>query len=94
VGPDAAIANRACQGFAFAIWRMLASARVSESLGQTKVNQMNPVALLAQTHDEIVGFDVAMDKISAVNVFKTTDLQTMKEDSPVSKTAPQQPEPK
>ena len=47
---------------------------VSVLLGQAKVNDVDQVALLAQTHEEVVWLDVPMDKVLVMYIFNTADL--------------------
>ena len=48
---------------------MLSSLWISESLGQTKVNDVDVVLLLADTDQEIVRLDVSVQEVSRVNKF-------------------------
>jgi hypothetical protein len=43
-------------------------------LRKTKVNDIDLVAALADTHEEIVRFDVTVDKIARVDIFDARDL--------------------
>lgn len=54
---------------------MLLSARVSVFLSQTKVYDVDQIALLAQAHEEVVRFNVPVDEIFVVNIFYSADLE-------------------
>ena len=47
---------------------------VPELLGQTEVDGVDEVALLAQAHQEVVGLDVAVDEVLAVDELDAADL--------------------
>ena len=47
--------------------------RVTVLLGETKVDHIDLVAAFADTHKEIIGLDVSMDKIAGVDVLDTGD---------------------
>ena len=66
---DAAVAHSAC-GDCLLVRQML-PVFGHEALRQT-INEM-PVALLAKTHDKVVGFDT-VDKVSVVHKLQSTDL--------------------
>jgi hypothetical protein len=53
---------------------VLVCSSVSVLLGQAKVNDVNQVALFAEPHQEVVGFDVAVDEVPRVNKIYTTNL--------------------
>ena len=42
---------------------------VSVFLGQSEINHVDLVPSLSNAHEEVVGFDVSVDKVSRVNVF-------------------------
>lgn len=47
------------------------SLRVSEFLRQTKVNDVDLVPALADSHEEVIRFDVAVNEVTGVNIFDT-----------------------
>lgn len=56
--------------------------RVTVLLGQTKVNDINLVAALSDTHQEVIGLDVTVDERLGVDVFDTrNELVGQQEDS-------------
>jgi len=46
---------------------------VSVLLGETEINHIDLIASFADTHEEIVGLDISVDKVSRVNVFDSRD---------------------
>ena len=71
---DAGVTRRSGQVLVFPVRYVLVRARISILLGEAEVDDVNEVALLAEAHQEVVGFDVAMDKVFWVNVFHPADL--------------------
>ena len=71
VGVDAGIASRASQVLILTVWDVEVSLGVTVFLGQTKVNHVDLVAPLADTHEEVVGLDITMDEGLGVDVFNT-----------------------
>lgn len=53
---------------------MLMSAAVSEFFSQPKIYNVYHVPFLTQTHQEIIGFDVSMNEVTAMDVVYPTDL--------------------
>ena len=52
---------------------VLACPVVSVLLGQTEVDEEEFVAVPADAHEEVVGFDVAVDEVLVVHVLDATD---------------------
>lgn len=50
-------------------------ASVTVLLGQTKVDNVDEVALFTQAHEEVVWLHISVDEVLGVNVFNTTDLR-------------------
>jgi hypothetical protein len=50
--------------------------RVPVLLGQTKIDHVDLVAALADTHEEVVGLDVAVDEVAGVNVLDSGELRS------------------
>ena len=48
---------------------------VAVLLRETKVNDIDLVATLADAHEEVVGLDIAMDEVTRVDVLNAGDLQ-------------------
>ena len=57
-----------------AIRDMTAGPGVTEFLSQTEIDNMDLVATFADAHEEVVGFDVAVDVVAGVNVLDTNHL--------------------
>ena len=63
VGVDGGIARGSCQILAIAVRDMLASLRVTEPLGQTEINNVYVVLLLANSNEEVVRLDITMEEV-------------------------------
>jgi hypothetical protein len=50
---------------------MFAGLWVSESFGQSEINDVNEMLLLTDTDQEIIGLDISMQEMSRVNKFKS-----------------------
>ncbi len=61
------IAGRACQILAITIRNMLTRLRVSEALGQAKVDHIHIVLLLSNADQEVVRFDVSVQEVARVH---------------------------
>ena len=48
---------------------------ITKFFGQTEVDSVNEVSLFAQTHQEVVGLDVAVNEVFAMDELNPTDLQ-------------------
>ena len=48
---------------------------VSIFLCQSKVNDVDKVALLAETHQKVVRFDISVDEIFRMNELNSADLE-------------------
>lgn len=48
---------------------------VDVALGQAEVDDVDEVALLAEAHEEVVGFDVPVDQVPGVGVLDPGDLR-------------------
>lgn len=48
---------------------------VTVLFGETKVNHVDLVAALADTHEEVVGLDVTVNEVAGVNVLDARDLK-------------------
>ena len=48
---------------------------ITKFFGQTKVDGVHQVSLFAQTHQKVVGLDVAVNEVFAMDELNPTDLQ-------------------
>ena len=48
-------------------------------LSETKVDDVDLITPLANAHQEVVGLDIAVDKVTGVDVLDTRDLEQTKE---------------
>ena len=60
---DGGIARSSSQILAIAVRDMLASLRVSEPLGQTEINNVYVVLLLADSNQEVVWLNITMEEV-------------------------------
>lgn len=69
------VAGRASQVLIFAIGDVLVCASIAVFLSQTKVNDVDQVAFLAQPHQKVVGLHISVDEVLGVDVFDPADLE-------------------
>jgi hypothetical protein len=62
VGVDRGVTSSASQVLVLTVWDVEVSLRVAVLLGQTEINDVNLVAALADAHEEVVGFNITVDK--------------------------------
>jgi hypothetical protein len=74
MGVDGRISGSSGQVLVLAIGDMKMGLGIPVLLRKTKVNDIDLVAALADTHEEIVRLDVTMDEIAGMDVFDTRDL--------------------
>ena len=72
---DAGVARRAGEVLVFPVRYVLVCARVAVLLGQAEVDDVDEVALLAEAHEEVVRFDVAVNEVLRMYVFYAADLK-------------------
>jgi hypothetical protein len=73
MGVDGSIPCCSSQVFVLSVWNMKMGLRVTE-LRETEVDDVNLIATFADSHEEVVGFDISMDDVSGMNVVNTRDL--------------------
>lgn len=71
---DRRISGSSGQVFVLSVWDVDVIAIVPVLLGQSKVDDIDQVALLAQTHEEVVRLDIAVNEVASVNELDSTDL--------------------
>lgn len=76
MGVDAGVSCRPREVFVFLVGDVLVRSCVPVLLGQSEVDGVDEIALLAETHEEVVGFDVSVDEVLRVDVLDSTDLRT------------------
>lgn len=74
MGVDGGVAGGACEVLILAVGDVLMRSGVPVFLGQAKVNDVDKVALLAESHQEVVWLHVSVDKVLGVDVFNSADL--------------------
>ena len=75
MGVNAGVTGGTSQVLILSVGNVLVQTTITILLGQTKVNHVHEVSLLAETHQEIVGLDVAVNEVTRVDVFDATDLR-------------------
>ena len=73
VGIDAGITSSTSKVLVFAVRDVKVRLRVTVFLGQSEVDDIDLVATLPDTHQEVVGLDVTMDKGLGMNIFDAGD---------------------
>ena len=71
---DTCVTGCASEVFVFAVGDVEMSFWVAVFFGETKVDYIDLVAAFADAHEEVVGFDVAVDKGFGVDVLDAGDL--------------------
>jgi hypothetical protein len=64
MGVDGGIAGGSSQVLVFSVGDMEMGLGISVLLRETKVNDVDLVTALADTHQEVVGLDITMDEIA------------------------------
>lgn len=56
---------------------MLSRLGIPEALGQTKINDVYVVLLLADTNKEVIGFNISVEEVARVNKFDSLKLKSI-----------------
>lgn len=70
---DRSVTSRAREILVLPVGNVQMRLRVTVLLGETKVDNVDLVAPLPNTHEEVVGLDVAVNEVSGMNVLDTGD---------------------
>ena len=70
--------RRPCETFVLAVGNVSMRFRVQVHLSETKVNYVDSVATFADTHEEIGGLDVAVEKRVCMNILNATNLRSQR----------------
>jgi hypothetical protein len=70
---DTRVSRRTRQILVLPVRNVQVSLGVAVLLGETEINHVDLVAALADAHQEIVGLDVAVNKVARVDVFNARD---------------------
>lgn len=73
MGVDGGITSGTRQVLVLSVWDVEVSLRVTVLLRQTKVDNIDLVATLANTHQEVVGLDITVDERLGVDVLDAGD---------------------
>ena len=71
---DGSVTSSASQVLVLSIGDVKVGLRVPVLLGETKIDDINLVATLSNSHQKVVWLDVAVDEIAGVDVLNTGDL--------------------
>jgi len=74
MGVDTRIAGCSCQILTIAVRDVLSGFGVAEALGQTEVDDIYIVLLLADTDQEVVRFDVSVQEMTGVDELDALQL--------------------
>lgn len=72
---DGGVASRAREVFVLPVGDVLVRSGVAVLLGQAEVDDVDQVALFAQTHQKVVRLHVSVDEVLGVDVLNSTDLE-------------------
>lgn len=75
MGVDTGVPSRSRQVLVLAVRNVQVSLGVTVLLGESKVDDVDLVSTLADSHEKVVGFDVSVDKVAGVDVFDSRDLK-------------------
>jgi hypothetical protein len=70
---DRSVPSSTSQVLVLPVGDMQMSLGVSVLLGETEINDIDLIASFPNAHEEIVGLDISVDKVSRVNVFDSRD---------------------
>jgi hypothetical protein len=73
VGVDGGITGRAGKVLVLSVWDVEVSLGVAVLLGETEIDDVDLVTALADTHEEVVGLDITVDKGLCVDVLDARD---------------------
>ena len=74
MGVDTCIAGSSCQILTITVRDVLSGFGVAEALGQTKIDDIYIVLLLADTDQEVVWFDVSVQEMTGVDKLDALQL--------------------
>ena len=76
---DTGITSSACQVLVLTIWNVEVRLRIPVLLGQTKIDDVDLIPTLTNSHQEIVGLDITVYERLCVNVLYPRDKLICKE---------------
>ena len=74
MGVDGGVASCARQVLVLPVGDVKVGLGIPELLCETKIDDVDLVPTLADTHQEVIGLDVPVDEVAGVNVLDTGDL--------------------
>ncbi len=73
MGVDACITSSTRQVLVLTVWDMEVGLRVTVFFGQPKINHVDLVPALSNTHEEIVRLNITVDERLGMNILNTRD---------------------
>ena len=74
MGVDGGVTSGTCEVLVLSVGNVKMGLRVSVLLGETKVDDIDLVAALPNTHQEVIRLDVTVDEVARVDVLDSGDL--------------------
>lgn len=71
---DGGVARRAREVLAVTVGDVLAGLGIAEPLGESKINNVYVMLLLANTNQEVVGLDITMQEMTRMNELNSLQL--------------------
>jgi hypothetical protein len=79
VGVDGSITSSTSQVLVLTVWNVEMSIGVTVLLGQAEIDNIDLVTTLSNTHEEVVGLDITVDKALGVDVLNSRNKLVGKE---------------
>jgi len=76
MGVNRGVSGSSSQSFVLAVGNVPMRFGVEVHFSETKINDINSVAMFADSHEEIFGLNVAMDKRFCMNILNATNLKS------------------
>jgi hypothetical protein len=78
MGVDGGVSRCPCEVFVLTIGNVKMGFGVAVFLGETKVDDIDLISTFADSHEEVVGFDITVDERFGVDIFNSRDLLSVK----------------
>ena len=72
---DTSVSGSASEILILSVWYVLMCSCISILFCQTKINNVHKVSFLPKTHEEVVWFNISMDKVFWMNVLYSANLK-------------------
>ena len=74
VGVDGGVARSSGEILVLSVRNVKMGLGVTELLGETEIDDIDLISTLSNAHEEVVGFDIAMNEVPRVDIFDTRNL--------------------